>query len=374
VDGKPTSLLVSNSRIIEINHIQHYKVMRKHILFIFLSFFVVAIGTAQSKGPKIGYIDMEYILQNVNGYIDATNQLEGKAQAWKQEIEVKKNEIKKLKDALIVEKALLTRELIEERETEIKFLDTELLEYQQKRFGANGDYIYQKSSLSKPVQDQVFTVVQDIAERLKFDFIFDKSSDMTMLFAAKRFDISDQVLRKLNNTEKREKLSKKQQEAEQVKEKIQEALDENPELNERQLQLDAKKAAKEKAQAERIQLQEQKRKDFEENRRRIKEEREAKKNGTVSATTEKVATEKAATDKVTIPVKDATATATATKNNVEIERERIAAERAKSVEAKKQENADRKKALEEKRKKILEEREAQRKAKEEQLKQKTNGN
>jgi Skp family chaperone for outer membrane proteins len=321
--------------------------MRKHILFIFLSFFVVAIGTAQYKGPKIGYIDMEYILQNVNGYIDATNQLEGKAQAWKQEIEVKKNEIKKLKDALIVEKALLTRELIEEREIEIKFLDTELLEYQQKRFGANGDYIYQKSSLSKPVQDQVFTVVQDIAERLKFDFIFDKSSDMTMLFAAKRFDISDQVLRKLNNTEKREKLSKKQQEAEQVKEKIQEALDENPELNERQLQLDAKKAAKEKAQAERIQLQEQKRKDFEENRRRIKEEREAKKNGTVSATTEKVATEKAATDKVTIPVKDATATAT--KNNVEIERERIAAERAKSVEAKKQENADRKKALEERR-------------------------
>ena len=69
--------------------------MRKHILFIFLSLFVVAIGYTQSKGPKIGYIDMEYILQNVNGYIDATNQLEAKAQIWKQEIEVKKNEIKK---------------------------------------------------------------------------------------------------------------------------------------------------------------------------------------------------------------------------------------------------------------------------------------
>ena len=160
---------------------------------------------------------------------------------------------------------MLTRELIEERETEIKFLDTELLEYQQKRFGANGDYIYQKSSLSKPVQDQVFTVVQDIAERLKFDFIFDKTSDMTMLFAAKRFDISDQVLRKLNNTDKREQLSKKQLEAEQIKEKIQEALDENPELNERQLQIEAKKAAREKALTERIQLQEQKRKEFEEN-------------------------------------------------------------------------------------------------------------
>lgn len=339
--------------------------MRKHILFIFLSLFVVAIGYTQSKGPKIGYIDMEYILQNVNGYIDATNQLEAKAQIWKQEIEVKKNEIKRLKDALTIEKALLTRELIEERETEIKFLDTELLEYQQKRFGANGDYIYQKSSLSKPVQDQVFTIVQDIAERLKFDFIFDKTSDMTMLFAAKRFDISDQVLRKLNNTDKREQLSKKQLEAEQIKEKIQEALDENPELNERQLQIEAKKAAREKALTERIQLQEQKRKEFEENRRKLKEEREAKKSGTVSAPTEKVATEKANTEKTAV---------TATKNDAEIERERIAAERAKSAEAKKQEIADRKKALEEKRKKILEEREAQRKAKEEELKQKTNGN
>ncbi len=372
MDGKPTSLLVSNSKLIETNHIQRYKVMRKHILFIFLSLFGVVIGNAQSKGPKIGYIDMEYILQNVNGYIEATNQLEIKAQTWKQEIEVKKNEIKKLTDALTIEKALLTRELIEERETEIKFLDTELLEYQQKRFGANGDYIYQKSSLSKPVQDQVFTVVQDIAERLKFDFIFDKTSDMTMLFAAKRFDISDQVLRKLNNTEKREQLTKKQLEAQQVKEKIQEALDENPELNERQLQIEAKKAAREKALTERIQLQEQKRKEFEENRRKLKEEREAKKNGTVSVPTEKIATDKASTEKTATTAKDVAPTAT--KSEVEIERERVAAERAKSAEAKKQEIADRKKALEEKRKKILEEREAQRKAKEEELKQKTNGN
>lgn len=367
MDGKLTLLLANSSRIIETNHIQDYKVMRKHILFIFLSLFVVVVGYTQSKGPKIGYIDMEYILQNVNGYLDATNQLEVKAQTWKQEIEVKKNEIKRLKDALTIEKALLTRELIEERETEIKFLDTELLDYQQKRFGANGDYIYQKSSLSKPVQDQVFTIVQDISERLKFDFIFDKSSDMTMLFAAKRYDISDQVLRKLNNTDKREQLSKKQLEAEQVKEKIQEALDENPELNERKLQLDAKKAVKEKALAERIQLQEQKRKDFEENRRKLKEEREAKKNGTISAPTEKVVTEKtASTAKGN--------TVTPTKSDAEIEKEKIAAERAKSAEAKKQEIADRKKALEEKRKKILEEREAQKKAKEDELKQKTNGN
>lgn len=341
--------------------------MRKHILFIFLSLFIVSIGNGQSKGPKIGYIDMEYILQNVGGYIEATSQLENKAQNWKQEIEVKKNDIKKLRDALNIEKALLTRVLIEERETEIQFLEQELLQLQQLRFGANGDYITQKMALSKPIQDQVFTIVQDIAERLKYDFIFDKTSDFTMLFAAKRFDISDQVLRKLNTAEKREKLSKKELEAQEAKEKIQEALDENPELNERQLQIQAKKEAQKKALEERIQLQEQKRKEFEENRRKLKEAREAKKNGTISESTEK-------TTSGTEAVNNQNSSSVSSKSAAELDKEKVATERAQAAEAKKQEIAERKKALEEKRKKILEEREAQRKAKEEENKQKTNGN
>jgi hypothetical protein len=39
-----------------------------------------------------------------------------------------------------------------------------MLDFQQKRFSANGDLINQKALLVKPIQDQVFTVVQDIAE------------------------------------------------------------------------------------------------------------------------------------------------------------------------------------------------------------------
>src|SRR6476620_10561113 len=167
--------------------------MRKQFLFLLL---MVTLGaSAQTRGVKIGYIDMEYILQNVPDYTEAKNQLEQKAQKWKQEIETKKNDILKLKDALKTEKVLLTKELIEEREEEIRFQETELSDYQQKRFGPAGDLIIQKAVLVKPIQDQVFTAAQDIAEAKKFDFIFDKSSDMTMLFAAKRYDISDQVVR-----------------------------------------------------------------------------------------------------------------------------------------------------------------------------------
>jgi Skp family chaperone for outer membrane proteins len=341
--------------------------MRKHFLFLFLALFGGFIVHAQSKGTKVGYIDMEYILQNVPNYSEAQSQLEEKAQKWKQEIESKNIEINKLKDALKAESPLLTKELIDERETEIKFLENEKLVYQQKRFGANGDLITQKLVLAKPIQDQVFTAVQDIAERLKYDFIFDKSSDLTMLFAAKRLDISDQVLRVLNRAEKREELTKKQLQVEQAKENKENAMDENPALADRQKALDEKKAIRDKILADRKVLQEEKKIQFEERRKQLQAEREAKKNGTISANTKTESVKTATTGEV--PAEN-----DAAKIAIEEAKQKQIDAKAKTLEERKKIIEERKKVLEEKKKKTLEDREAIKKANEEKLKEKTNTN
>ncbi|MGK4566952.1 OmpH family outer membrane protein [Flavobacterium sp. 3HN19-14] len=226
--------------------------MRKHFLLLVLLIAVTFTVQAQSgRGVRIGYIDMEYILQNVPDYLEAKNQLELKAQKWKQDAETKKNEITRLKESLKTERVLLTKELIEEREEEIQFQETELSDFQQKKFGPTGELNIQKAVLTKPVQDQVFTAVQDIAEAKKYDFVFDKSSDLTMLFSAKRFDISDQVIRVLNRSSKRGQLSKKELKEEEAKEYREDVQDENGSLSERQKKLDEKKAAREKLVADR---------------------------------------------------------------------------------------------------------------------------
>ena len=336
--------------------------MKKQFLYVFLALIITATINAQVKGTKLGYIDMEYILQNVSDYTEAKIQLEQKAQKWKSEIEIKKVEINKLKEALKAEKVLLTKELIEERETEIAFLEKDNLDYQNSRFGPNGDLIIQKSVLVKPIQDQVFTAVQDIAERLKYDFIFDKASDLTMLFAAKRFDISEQVLRVLNRTEKREQLTKKQQKLAEERENKEDALDNNPALAERQKLLNDKKAERDKILEDRKLLQEQKKKEFEDKRKQITADREAKKTGTVSANIKKE-------ESVTTPIGTDTK-----KDSIDEARQKQVEARAKTIEDRKKILEDRKKELEEKRKKILEDREAIKKAKEEKLKENTNNN
>lgn len=316
---------------------------------------------AQTRGIRIGYIDMEYILEKVPDYAEAKNQLELKAQKWKQEAEVKRNEINKLKENLKTERVLLTKELIEEREEEISFLENELLDFQQKRFGSTGDLITQKAVLVKPIQDQVFTIVQDIAETKKYDFIFDKSSDLTMLFGAQRHNISDLVVRQLTRAEKREQLSKKQLKEEAEKERKQDMVDANPELAERQKILDDKKAAREKMLEDRKTAAEEKRKSFEEKRAQLLAEREEKRNAAKTKTDDSKKEEKPAADKATASdVKEeekkpaAGATAEEKKAKMEQAKKEAADERQRKLD-------ERKKALEEKRK----EREAAKKEKEE---------
>lgn len=337
--------------------------MRNYFLFLVLTLALSPSMNGQGRGVKIGYIDMEYILQNVPDYTEAKNQLEQKAQRWKQEIEVKGIDLKKLEESLKTERVLLTKELIEEREEEIAFQKKELLNFQEKRFGPKGDLIIQKTVLVQPIQDQVFTAAQDIAEAKKYDFIFDKSSDLTMLFAAQRFDISDQVIRVITRTAKRNQLSNKELKAEaaaDAKQELEDDIKANPALADRQKALDDKKVAREKAIADRKLAADAKKMEIEAARKKNIEEKENKKNGTVidNSLKENATTETTTNNKPVVnPDKEAQEAVKA------IEKEKTLADRAKNIE-------DRKKEIEEKKAKVLAEREAAKKAREEKAKEK----
>lgn len=208
------------------------------------------LSTNAQRGARIGYIDMEYILESVPEYQEAATQLEGKVQKWKKDIDKMSKEIDQMKLNLSNERVLLTKELIEEREEEIQILEDEMLSYQQNRFGPNGDLDIQRRQLVQPIQDQVFNIVQEIAEAKKYDFIFDKSADVVMLFAAKRNDISEQVLRSINRAAKREEATSRKEEKE-IERREALTAEEDGVLTEREKALDDKKKQREQLMEER---------------------------------------------------------------------------------------------------------------------------
>ncbi len=254
--------------------------MKTKILFIALLTLITATVNAQRSNIRIGYIDTEYILENIPEYQEALAQLDVKVRKWKSEIDLKLKNIEKKKLDLRNERVLLTKELIEEKEEEIKIEEEEILDYQQKRFGPNGDLFIQKRNFIEPIQDQVLTATRALAKAKKYDFIFDKSADVVMLYSNKRFDLSDYIVRTITRTAKRKQLknkrSKQKAEKEDVVPVINEALEERK-----------KKAASTKAERKRL-LEERrkktlearaaKKKAYEEKRKKLLEDRKAKKN------------------------------------------------------------------------------------------------
>jgi Skp family chaperone for outer membrane proteins len=249
--------------------------MKTKVLFLLLLTSFFSLSSLAQRGVRIGYIDTEYILQNVPEYQDASAQLDSKVQRWKNEIEKRLGEIDQKKKQLNSESVLLTKELIEERQEEISIEEIEILDYQQKRFGPNGDLMIQKKQLMQPIQDQIFTAVQEIASNKKFDFVFDKSADVVMLYSADRFDISEQVLRSITRTSKRSQAQNRQER------KVAEDEELVPEINKTQEArakvLADKKASREKAiedkRAKQLSDREAKKKVLEDKKKKILEDR-----------------------------------------------------------------------------------------------------
>lgn len=242
---------------------KHIIEMKKSILLLILIFSITL--TWSQRNQTIAYIDMEYILENVPEYLQAQNALDTKVTKWRTKLDIEERHIEVLKTDLASEKAILTKDLIDEKEEEITLKQNELRRLESLYFGPKGDLFFARQQLVKPIQDRVYNAIQSIADRKKYDFVFDKSSDLVMLFSNKKYDISDLILATINRTrlidekkEKKEELKNTPKPA--LTDKQQEMLEAREELiSKKQAEAEAKRKIIADKRAEQLKLREEKR-------------------------------------------------------------------------------------------------------------------
>lgn len=165
---------------------------------------------AISFAQKFAYVDTEYILNQVPEYRAAQAELDKLSTQWQKEIETKYSEIEKMHKAYQAEQILLTDELKKKREEDIQKKEKEAKELQKQKYGEGGELFKKRQELVKPIQDKVYTAIKQLAEQQNLGAIFDKASDLTMLYTNSKYDKSDDVLKimgygsgaKNNNTKK----------------------------------------------------------------------------------------------------------------------------------------------------------------------------
>lgn len=164
-------------------------------LVIAISFMAVIVSS--SFAQKFAFVDTEYILKNIPAYQSAQDQLDQLSVDWQKEIEGMYAVIDKLYKDYQAEKVLLTEEMKLRKEEEIVTKEKEAKELQKKYFGKEGDLYKKRQELVKPLQDDVFNAIKDLAVEGNYDAIFDTSGGVSMLYTNPKYDRSDEVLQKL---------------------------------------------------------------------------------------------------------------------------------------------------------------------------------
>ena len=203
MDGKPTLLLVNNFN--KVNYMNS-KGQTKLIILLQLICLVFSTALFSQKTLRVGYINMDYILENLDEYKLANKEYSLKLEIWRKEINERSKKISEEYEKLEIKRPLITSNLYYEFRNEVDFKKKQLEDYQQKRFGAEGDWITQEKILIQPIQDEVLEAVKKIVDKNKFDYVFDKSSAIVMLYSEKKYDISELVLKSILRQEKIENL------------------------------------------------------------------------------------------------------------------------------------------------------------------------
>jgi outer membrane protein len=166
----------------------------KRYIFLTLLLFIPAVSFAQLK---IGYVDSDTIMKNLPDAQDAQQKLDALIQEWQTELTKLEGDWKKKYDDYEKRKLIMTDQTRSELEQELVKLEQQIGEFREKKFGTNGELFQKQDELMKPVQNRVFIAIEEVANEEDFDFVFDRSGDVMLLFAKEEHDITARVLEKL---------------------------------------------------------------------------------------------------------------------------------------------------------------------------------
>ena len=163
---------------------------------IVISFLIISSAVSFAQ-LKIGYIDSDAIMDNLPDVLDARQKLDASIQEWQTELNKLENEWKTKYDDYEKRKLIMTDQTRAETEAALVQLETQIAQYREKKFGTNDELFQKQDELMKPVQNKIFGALKEIAEAEDYDYVFDRSGDIMILFAKEKYDLTAQVLEKL---------------------------------------------------------------------------------------------------------------------------------------------------------------------------------
>lgn len=161
---------------------------------------VGSLSNAYGQQQKIGYVDSDHILSEMPEYEGIQQKLQVISSEWNSQLKKMEEEINQLKEDFESRKVLYTDEQRKQMQQKIQKLVDEREQFMDEKFGEEGEYFQEQKKLLEPIQRKVFEVINTLAKRENFDFIFDRAQNTNMLYGNQEFNLNEKVLQELGVT------------------------------------------------------------------------------------------------------------------------------------------------------------------------------
>lgn len=156
----------------------------------------VAAGSLSAQ-TMVGHINSEAIMQALPEAVDAQRSLDAMVTQWEGELQKMQAEWKKKFDEYDRKKLILTEQTRAETERQLREMDQSITEYRNKKFGQNGELFLKQNEVMKPIQNKMFQVLEEVAKEDGYDYIFDKSGEILLMYANSKHDLTQKVLSRM---------------------------------------------------------------------------------------------------------------------------------------------------------------------------------
>ena len=163
--------------------------------------YIIIIGTLFSADMKIGYIDSNRIMSE----LDEVREVKVELEKEQRKLEIEMQNMISKRDSLVqayeLQKILLVDENKRmEKEKEIVLLEQNIERFQMEKFGPNGGEIYKlQSQLLQPVLSKIDAAIQKIGKERGYNYIMDAVSG-ALVYAIESHDLTDEVIQELRES------------------------------------------------------------------------------------------------------------------------------------------------------------------------------
>ncbi len=171
--------------------------MVKKTTLLTLAFLALILTASNGLAQNLAYIKSQEIINNFKEAQDAQEALDKLNQEWEAEGREMQQKLQELGQQLESQSLLLSEERKQEKQQELQNLYLQIQQFQQEKWGDNGEYFKKEAELMQPIIDKVNQAIAAIGEERDYDYIFDATGANIVYASPDQEDLTQDVLDEL---------------------------------------------------------------------------------------------------------------------------------------------------------------------------------